>query len=302
MEALQAMGNWSKRHNYPFYFGTEASINLAKEEKLLQLMRENDFRHVFVGIESPDEEVLTQAQKVQNKGVCAVEAVRTLASYGMTVSGGFILGFDNETENTARQMIDLIQEAGICVAMVGTLVALPNTQLSRRLKREGRLFSGGQMRIETAVDIDQTTSGLNFATTRPRSAILQDQVQVFRHIYDPKKYYERVLLTAIQLAPAYKNRPSFAQALKLAWAFLKVSAKAGISRRTGPLYWKTLFKVLTRNPRAVSTAVNMAAVYVHFSRQSEFVIRTLEERAEYTRSYGEENYNKLMIAERMVEA
>jgi radical SAM superfamily enzyme YgiQ (UPF0313 family) len=90
-DVLQAIGDWSGRHHYPFYFSTEASINLAKEKKLLRLMQENDFRYVFVGIESPDEEVLTQTQKPQNRGVSAVEAVRILNAHGMIVNGGFIL-------------------------------------------------------------------------------------------------------------------------------------------------------------------------------------------------------------------
>ena len=292
MEVLQAMGNWSRHHNYPFYFGVQTSINLAKEERLLRLMRENDFRSVVVGIESTDEDLLTQAQKVQNKGVSVVKAVRTFTSHGLNVIGCFILGFDNETENTTGDMIDLIQEAGICIAMVTTLIALPNTQLSRRLKREGRLFSGGKLPALTVVD------GLNFVTTRPHTAILGDQAEVLRVVYDPKKYYERVLLTATHLLPAYKSRPSLAQALKLAWGFLKLSNKAGISRRTGSLYWKTLFKILMKNPRAVDAAGRLAVMYLHFSKHSELVIRTLEEKAEYIKGYGEENYNKLMLTER----
>jgi hypothetical protein len=183
------------------------------------------------------------------------------------------------------------------MAMVGTLAALPNTQLSRRLKREGRLFGGGQVRVDDAVDIDQTTSGLNFATTRSRTAILQDYMDILRQVYDPKKYYERILLTATQLKPANKNRLSLVQTPKLASAFLKVSIKAGFSRRTGRLYWLTLFRVLVRNPRAVEAVVNLAAMYVHFSRQSEFVIRTLEGKVAEVESLGEESYNQRMIIE-----
>jgi hypothetical protein len=298
LDVLGAMSEWSKRHNYPFYFSTEASINLAREKKLLRLMGENDFRYVFVGIESPDEDVLIEAQKAQNRRVSVVEAVRTLTAHGMIVNGGFILGFDNETEHTAGNMIDLIQETGICMAMVGMLVAVPNTQLSRRLDREGRLFGGGLVVTDTRVDIDNTTSGLNFATTRPRTAILQDHAEVFRHIYDPEKYYDRVLLTATNLVPNYHYRPDVAQSLKRAWAFLKICGEVGLSRRTGPLYWKALVKVLIRNPRAVDVVVNMAAMYVHFSRQSEFVIGMQEEKVKYVRSYGEKSYNQLMVARR----
>jgi len=257
---------------------------------------------MFVGIESPDEDALAQAQKVQNKNVSVAEAVKTLASYGMIVDGGFILGFDGETKHVARNMIDLIQEAGICMAMVGTLTALPHTQLCRRLEREGRLFGGGLLVEDTTADIDQTTSGLNFATIRPRTDILQDQVDVLRHIYDPEKYYERILLTATYLRPANKHRPSRGQALKLAKGFLRLCALVGFNRRTGPLYWKTLFTILVRNPRAIEAFGNLAAVFSHFDKQSQFVIHMLEEKVETVNSMGEENYNEAMITGRMAEA
>jgi radical SAM superfamily enzyme YgiQ (UPF0313 family) len=296
IEVLQAIGEWSKHHDYPFYFSTEASINLAKEEELLRLMQESDFRYVFVGIESPDEDVLVEAHKGQNRRVSVVDAVRILASHGIIVNGGFVLGFDSETEHTAGNMIDLIQDTGICSALVSTLTALPNTQLSRRLEREGRLFAGGLIVADPTVDVDQTTGGLNFATTRPRAAILRDQARVFRHIYDPAQYYERILRTAIHLVPNRRYRPGFARALKLAWAFLRVSAKAGLNPRTGLLYWKTLLQVLISNPSAAEAAVSMAALYIHYARQSEFVIHTLEGKVAHVESCGEESYNRSMMA------
>jgi hypothetical protein len=297
VEVLQAIAEWSKRHRYPFYFSTEASINLAREQELLQLMREVDFRYVFVGIESPDEDVLMEAHKVQNRRVSVADAVRTLASYGIIVNGGFVLGFDSETEHTAGNMIDLIQDAAISTALVSRLSALPNTQLSRRLSQEGRLFAGGRMTVHDAeIEIDNTTSGLNFATSRPRTAILRDHAHVLKAVYDPANYYERVLRTALQLKPLRRYRPGFVRALKLAWAFAKVSLRAGLSLRTGPLYWKTLVTVLAVNPRAAEAAISMAALYLHFGKQSEFVIaQTKREIAEIDRG-GEETYNAQMIA------
>jgi hypothetical protein len=104
----------------------------------------------------------------------------------------------------------------------------------------------------------------------------------------------------IRLEPSHRCRPDLASALKLAWTFLRVSIKAGLDWRTGLLYWETLFKVLARNPRAAEAVVSMAALYVYYFRQSEFVIRTLEDRAAYIESYGEENYNQPMMAGQLI--
>jgi radical SAM superfamily enzyme YgiQ (UPF0313 family) len=297
IEMLQAVSDWSRRHRYPFYYSTEASINLAKDSELLALMQQSDFRYVFVGIESAEEEVLIEAHKTQNRRVDAVNAVRTLSSHGLIVNGGFVLGFDSETERTAGHMIDLIQETGICSALVSTLTALPNTQLSRRLAREGRLFAGGLLvATDRTTDVDQTTGGLNYATARPRTAILRDQIHIYRRLYDPDQYYRRIRTTAAQLVSHRRHRPSLVESIKLAVGFLKVSTRAGLNLRTGPLYWKTLFQVLVTNPGALQAVVSMAALYVHYTRQSAFVIDTLEDRIAEIERCGEDSYNQSMIA------
>lgn len=296
LEVLAAIAGWSRSHDYPFYFSTEASVNLAAEHGLLGLMRECDFRYVFLGIESPDDRVLAQVKKTQNVDVSVPEAVRTLASYGMIVNGGFILGFDGESPDAGEGIIRLVEDAGICMAMVGTLYALPKTRLSRRLQAEGRLFDRGRKTIDAPFDIDQTTSGMNFATARPRAAILEDQAKVLRHIYSPARYYNRVLRTALGLKPAHRHRVGFGEALKLARGFVRVCIKAGFNHRTGKLYWKTLFLVLARNPVAIDAAVNLAAMYLHFVKQSHYVIGALERAARHVRRVGEERYNTVMVA------
>ena len=95
--------------------------------------------------------------------------------------------------------------------------------------------------------------------------------------------------------PNRRYRPGYARALKLAWAFLRVSAKAGLNPRTGLLYWKTLLQVLVRNPRAAEAAVSLAALYIHYAKVSEFVIHTLEDKIAHIERCGEEAYNEWMI-------
>jgi len=291
---LEAVRDWSKHHNHPFYFSTEASINLATETELLRVMRETDFRYIFVGVESPDDDALIEAQKTQNRKVSVVEAVRTLAAYGMIVNAGFILGFDSETRKTADNMVDLIQRAGICMAMLGMLCAIPNTQLARRLTRERRLFAMDRVYALSTTDIDQTTTGLNFVTRRPRVEILRDQVKVLKHVYDPRSYYQRLQLTVSHLVSAHQHRPGVRAVLRQTWAFLKTSAKITSDRRTAPMYWRMLLWVLMRNPKAVGEAVGLAAIYIHFSKQSKFAARALEQEAALVQEYGEDAYNLLM--------
>jgi radical SAM superfamily enzyme YgiQ (UPF0313 family) len=263
---------WSEANNFPFYFSTESSINLAADRPLLKMMQDVDFRFVFIGIETPENDVLKLTNKTANIDIPIDIAVSTINSFGLIVNAGFIIGFDNETERTADNMITCIQESGICMAMLGTLYALPNTQLTRRLKMEGRLFEDGTTLRKAGTEIDQTTSGLNFDTTRPRTQVLKDYARVIQYIYNPKHYYERATYTALQLKPEYKYRPSFFKMIKLFITFLKLSLKVGFNGTTGQLYWKMVFTVLFKNPKAAEASINLAAMFIHFHKMSKFII------------------------------
>jgi hypothetical protein len=70
----------------------------------------------------------------------------------MVVYAGFIVGFDSEKKSVANETIDCIEAMSISVCMVGLLTALPGTQLTRRLAREGRLHGGHDVLFETAAD------------------------------------------------------------------------------------------------------------------------------------------------------
>lgn len=159
-----------KPRGFPFEFSTEASINISDDAELLARMAECGFFTLFVGIESPDPDTLVAMKKKQNTRRNLTDSVHRIYDAGMMVSAGFILGFDSETASASGPMADFIDEAAIPVAMVGLLTALPNTQLSRRLTSEGRLYDGHDYHPEGRGD--QCVQGLNFHTTRPRREIL----------------------------------------------------------------------------------------------------------------------------------
>src|SRR5215813_9069682 len=159
---------WQEAHDFPFEFSTEASINLADDAELLRMLREANFFVIFVGIESPDTDTLILTQKKQNTRRSLADSIHKIYAAGIVVIGGFIVGFDSEKGSVADAMVDCIEATDIPVCMVGLLTALPNTQLSRRLAKEGRL-------LPLAKDAgDQCTAGLNFVTLRNRRDVLAD--------------------------------------------------------------------------------------------------------------------------------
>ncbi|HEY6871952.1 MAG TPA: radical SAM protein, partial [Geobacteraceae bacterium] len=139
-EVLPAMIDWMERKGRPFYFYTEASIDLADDGHLMELMVRAGFEEVFVGIETPHEDGLAESGKVQNRNRDLLASVRRLQQAGLQVHGGFIVGFDSDPPSIFERQIRFIQESGIVTAMVGVLSVLRGTKLYQRLSREGRLL------------------------------------------------------------------------------------------------------------------------------------------------------------------
>ncbi len=139
-EILPAMIKWQKDKKFPFGFLTEASINLADDEELMQLMVEAGFETVFIGIETPNEESLVECNKQQNRNRDLIASIKKIQNYGMQVHGGFILGFDNDPDSIFKSQLNFIQKSGIVTAMVGLLNAPRGTRLYQRLKKENRLL------------------------------------------------------------------------------------------------------------------------------------------------------------------
>ncbi|MEW6744954.1 MAG: B12-binding domain-containing radical SAM protein [Planctomycetota bacterium] len=276
-EMLRAVRDWSRQHHHPFYFSTEASLNLADDDELLRLMVDLDFRYVFVGIESPDEPVLASARKHTNLNRDIVADLHKIYRHGIVVNGGFILGFDHETDASARHMIDLIERAKICMAMVGLLYALPNTQLRRRLKQEERLLSNeGEEVLHSAADVDQVSSGINFMTVRPRAAVINDFVTIIRAVYSPRSYFDRCLRLSQTLKRRGKFRPSWKRMVRYARGFLTTVLKLGLRPATARYYWRNLGIILLTRPSSVETLVNLMAMYLHFRKQSAFIVGLMQ--------------------------
>ncbi len=288
-DLLRELKTWSQNHGYPFYFATEASIDLTDDDELLQLMKDVDFRYVFLGIETPENDTLKLNKKIQNVNKPIEAAVRKLLSYGIVSNGGYIIGFDSESRQIADNMIYSIQKSGICMAMISLLYALPNTQLTRRLASEGRLFQQASRSIGET-DIDQTTSGLNFITLISRTEILKNFIRVINAIYEPSNYYKRVIFTGLNISPRHKYTPDFRTLLIYMRSFLRVCKKAGFNPVTGLYYWKMFFTIIFKNPKGIEAAVNLAAMFIHFQKQKEYGVSTMNHTISKLEKTGEEAY------------
>ena len=268
---------WQQRHGYPFEFSTEASLNLADDPELLEALRAANFFAVFIGIESPDPETLRQTQKKQNTRRSIPDSVLRVQQAGLMVVGGFIVGFDSEKERVAEGIVQLIEEAAVPVAMAGLLYALPSTQLTRRLAREGRLHPAHDVVNTKGLLGDQCTSGLNFETLRPRREVLADYQEVVRRAYAPDAFFGRLQRAGRQLVIrppqgriALRDLPrDLGRFARLALAFQREPAEV---RRA---FWRTIAAIAWHNPRALKPVITKAALYLHLGPFSQYVVDTI---------------------------
>lgn len=291
---LIEMREWLKKRNYPFYFGAEITINFASDESLLGLLKEVDFRYLSMGIETPENRLLESVNKVQNMNRSVKDTAKKIMAYGIVPDASFILGFDNESNKTADNMISCIQESGICMAMVGTLHALPNTQLAEKLQKQGRLFEEGTTIRDTTTEIDQMSNGLNFITDRPRIEVLKDYKKIISHLYDPKKYYQRLNYLGKNLKKENKYRAHGHEFKKVFKAFFNLMSIQGFNRETGWLFWKLLITLILKNPKALELTLGMASMYIHFSKHSKFIIDLVEKKIKFLETYGENEYIRMI--------
>lgn len=180
---LKQLKIWQAEHKYPFRFNTEASVDLAQDPELMDLMVECNFDAVFLGIETPDEESLQLTKKFQNTRSSLAESVEAITRAGLRPMAGFIIGFDGEKSGSGDRIVRFAEQTAIPTTTFAMLQALPNTALWHRLEKEGRLRGKGG-------NINQTTL-MNFIPTRPLEDIAREYVEAFWELYDAHRFLDR---------------------------------------------------------------------------------------------------------------
>jgi len=260
-ELLPALIHWSETHQFPFTFGTEVSINLADDAELMQLMAWAGFDHTFVGIESPNSASLQECGKSQNLKRDMLDSVKKIHASGMRVSGGFIIGFDNDPADIFEQQINFVRNSGIVTAMIGLLNAPTGTKLFERLKKEKRLVN--------TMSGDNVDGSINFIPKMNHQKLADGYKKVLETIYHPKEYYERIKHFLKEYQPHINK--SAGLSLEGIKALFKTFWILGIVEKGKRYYWKLFFLSIFRYPQKFSLAITLAIYGFHFRQ----VIKTV---------------------------
>ena len=285
-DLLKDLIPWQESIGYPFSFDTEASIDLAHDDELLDLMSQAKFTNVFIGIETPDEESLKLTRKHQNNRRPMDESIHKIASSGIRIMAGFIIGFDGEEKGAGERIFEFCQTNAIPTVTFSMLQALPATALTDRLRKEGRLLEDGG-------DVNQTTL-LNFIPTRPIEEIATEYTETFWKLYDPVNYLKRTYkhFRILGTAPCHndiKRRKAQANKHKtnFNWRGLRVLLlivwKQGLLLNTRTLFWKYMRAMWKHNRAGIPTYLSTLSHLEHYLDYRQLVKEQIESQLEMRR-------------------
>jgi radical SAM superfamily enzyme YgiQ (UPF0313 family) len=260
-EMLPHIIAWQKQHGYPMNFACEATLNIAKQTEILELMREAQFLTVFAGIETPEADALKLMRKEHNNAVPMMEAIRTLNDYGLEVTSGIILGLDTDSVDTENRLKDFVDISQIPILTMNLLQALPKTPLWERLAKDGRI-----------ADDPKLESNVRFL--RPYDEVVEVWRRCVAHAYDPERLFARF---AHQVDASYVNRMIGPVRGKLTWVNLRRAAalaarviwRVGVRSDYRRPFWRAFRHALRRGQ--VDAALGMGFVAYHlieFSREA----------------------------------
>lgn len=274
-ELLERLVEWQEKNGFPLRLSTEASVNLADDPRLLELMYQANFRHVFMGIESPRADSLLEVKKLQNTHGDSLEAkLARIQNAGIDIHAGFIVGFDSDDDEIFEDQYRFIQDNGILLAMVGMLGAIPKTPLYDRLKKEGRLV--------------EDDPNLNFVPKQmSREALQQGYWKLLERLYSPEAFLERYFRS--YRYPEYHRRraeisrkasegktvPTLLYGLALLASITKTLVKDGAVRSVGSVYAKYFVKSNLKYRRDVigfAQFMNRCVTHWHFYKFTQLAI------------------------------
>jgi radical SAM superfamily enzyme YgiQ (UPF0313 family) len=263
-ELLRELTARNKKQRYPLSFYTQCSIDMARDDELLGLLRDANFISVFIGIESPRKESLHETKKLQNERIDLVEALHKIQSYNLFISAGMIVGFDKDDPSIFEEQYQFLQKAQIPIVMLSVLLAVPKTPLFKRLEAEGRLLRSGT--VDDKARYIGTSGGTNFHPLHmTREELREGQQRLYQRLYAPEAFAARLQgnlsrFRDVQYRPEPPKLRSLAVLARLARHYW------GQGPAARKFFLGSLAKAIRHSPRLIAQTAVYMGMYLHFSK------------------------------------
>jgi radical SAM superfamily enzyme YgiQ (UPF0313 family) len=241
---LREMIPWMQERGYPFEFDTQASVDLAQDTELLNLMVHAGFSRVFLGIETPDTESLKLSKKYQNAAADLDRACETINRAGLQIIAGCIIGFDNERAGADQRLIDFAVRNQIPQMFATLLQVGPGTDLWNRMEAEGRLRWTGYDE-----NLGNQTGLINFVPTRPLEEIVGEFIRLYDVLYDPEFFLDRTFKHFSKMKPSGIKKAFYPASYSELRALAVTMFRQGLMYSCRWKFWRYLFSALLKFER-----------------------------------------------------
>ena len=264
-QLLRELAAWNNAQRHPLSFYTQASIDMARDEELLCLLRDANFVSVFIGVESPRKESLAETHKMQNERIDLVEAIHKIQSHNLFVSAGMIVGFDSDDPSIFDEQFEFLQAAQIPIVMLSVLLAVPKTPLYKRLKAEGRLLTPDPTGTDRSHYVG-TAGGTNFHPKQmTREELKRGQERLYQRLYSPEAFAARLLGNLSRFHDVnYRPERTRRSSLMVLWRLIRHYWKQGPAARK--FFWGCLWRAARQSPRTIAQMVVYMGMYLHFCK------------------------------------
>ena len=272
---------WLKDRGEPFSFWTQASADLGHNLPLVDLLTAANFGNVFIGVESPDEDVLAGNRKYQNLKNPLDQSLTNICANGLAVIPSFILGFDQEKKGAGDRICAFVEKNNLPAVMLNLLQALPHTGLWNRLQSEDRL-------LPTGINADMINTSFNFRPTRPAAEIVGEYIRAIDYLYEPSKYLARTFRYFLTLRPtraftaanagkaqgtAHKKvRVPVGARLEQLTGLLRLVWRQGIAAHYRWQFWRQLAGIYRQNPSRLKKYLTICGMGENLFRIREGVL------------------------------
>lgn len=264
-ELLRALADWNRGQAQAMAFYTQASIDMARDDELLGLLRDANFISVFIGIESPRKASLHETKKLQNERIDLVEAIHKIQSFNLFITCGMIVGFDSDDPSIFDEQYEFLQAAQIPFAMLSVLLAVPKTPLYQRLEAEGRLLEPDPTGTDRSHYVG-TAGGTNFyPKLMTRDELAAGQQALYRRLYAPEAFAARLTgnLSRFRNVSHRPERPRLWRLAILGRLARHYWRRGTAARR---FFWGFLWRAARTDRRLIAQTATYMGMYMHFVR------------------------------------
>jgi radical SAM superfamily enzyme YgiQ (UPF0313 family) len=264
-ELLRALADWNRKQRRPLSFYTQASIDMARDDELLDLMRDANFISVFIGIESPRKSSLAETKKLQNERIDLVQAIHKIQAHNLFISAGMIVGFDSDDATIFDEQYEFLQAAQIPIVMLSVLLAVPKTPLYKRLQAAGRLLAPDPTGTDRSHYVG-TAGGTNFHPFHmTREELREGQQRLYQRLYSPESFGSRLLGNLSRFRDVrFRPEPPRPQNLAVLGRLMRHYWGKGPSARS--FFLGCLVKAGWHSPRLIAQVAVYLGMYLHFSK------------------------------------